>query len=408
MHLRRTAVVAACVLLGTTTVALAKKPKVAVLGLEVVDDAGMDATIAKFATGLTDALRKRAQVGAGPFRLAPNSNKDLLEMKLLGGCANEARSCMADIGKDLKADKVIYGKIEQRKDGYQVTIKLLDVAGQNLERSTTELIALDDTSPARINEWARRLYNRLTGVPDQGTLTVIANVQTGTVYVNDEVKGGLVDGRANIQGLPEGIIELRVESEGYAPYSSEVTVKGGGTTEVETNLASLDAVGGKKPGSGKPGGTSRMLFWTSAVVTGAGAAGFAVTGIEIKGKLENEKKDAIVAYQDATSDQLSLGDACGDASAKQDGLSGMDRALIDAVVSACDKGKSRQNLNWALAGVTIVGAAAAGFFYYKGYIQPKSATNRETASRKTRRAPAVVVTPAVSPSYVGAGVHIEF
>ena len=90
MDLRKIAIFTAIAFIGTTGVALAK-PQVAILGLEVVDEGGLDAKIVKLATSLTAALRKRASLGAGPYKLAPNGNKDLLEMKLLGGCDDEGR-----------------------------------------------------------------------------------------------------------------------------------------------------------------------------------------------------------------------------------------------------------------------------------------------------------------------------
>ena len=236
MDLRKIAIFTAVALIGTTSVALAKKPKVAILGLEVVEAGGIDAKIAKLATNLTTALRKRASLGAGPYKLAPNSNKDLLEMKLLGGCDSEARECMAKIGRDLGADVVMYGKLQKRKKGYQISLSLLDARKKQMIRTKSEMIGLDDTSPARVNEWARRLYNQLTGVPEQGKILITANVPDGKVYINNEIKGALTDGTREITGVAEGTMEVRVEADGYATYATTVTVKGGKTAEVKANL----------------------------------------------------------------------------------------------------------------------------------------------------------------------------
>ena len=399
MNLRRIALIAAVALLGTTGTALAQKPTVAVLGLEVVDDAGMDAKIAKLATSLTNALRKRAAVaGAGPYRLAPNSNKDLLEMKLLGGCDNEARDCMAAIGDNLKARFLIYGKIEQRKNGYQVTLKLLNVKEKNLERSTSELIGLDDTSAARVNEWGRRLYGRLTGDSNQGTITIESNVDNATVYINGEIKGSVVNGAAKISGLSEGTLELRVEADGYAPFSTEVSVAGGGTVPVKANLLAAGAV--KDKGPSKPGGTMRILFWSTAAVAATGAVVATVSGLQVSGA-EQDKLDAINAYQENNA-PLDVNDACSAARSQPEG-----NPDLAAIVSACDSGESSALMANAMWGVTLVSAAAAGFFYYKGYMSPGKSSS-ESASLRGKKRPAVVVTPTVLPTYVGAGVQIEF
>lgn len=397
MDLRKITIITAAILIGTTSVAMAK-PKVAVLGLEVVEEGGIDAKIAGLATKLTDALRKRASVGAGPYSLAPNSKKDLLEMKLLGGCDNEARECMSTIGRDLGADVLIYGKLQKRKDGFQVSLKLLDVRKKQMIRTKSELIGLDDTKPARINEWARRLYNKLTGVPEQGTLAVKANVPTGQVYINGEIKGSLVDGAKNIAGLAEGTMEVRIESEGYETYSKEVTVKGGKTVKIDATLAKEGTVVPPPPPS--PGRTSRILFWSTTAVAATGAVVATVSGLSVS-DYEQDKLDAVERFQTSVGTQLEVTNVC-DEQIVRDATDG---DLWD-IKDACETGRSRATLAtvaWAVAGVS---AAAAGFFFYKGYLQKGKESN--VARKKGKRAPTVIVTPTVLPSYVGAGVSIEF
>jgi hypothetical protein len=393
------ALLAVAVLLGSTASAQAK-PKVAVLGLEVSDDGGsIDAQIAQFATELTTALRQRAKDKDSPFQLAPNSNKDLLEMKLLSGCANEARGCMADIGKELKADRLIYGKIERRKDGYHVTLKLLNVSSKKMERNTSDTISINDST--NVDTWSRRLYNRLGGLPDQGTLMVKANVDRGTVYVNGESKGELSDGSTQILGLPEGKHEVRVESEGNSTFTTSVTIRAGQTADLTVNLAPIDTVGARKADKGpsRPGGTARILFWTTAVTTAGGAAGFTLFGLQMRDQ-ENAKSDAILAYQQASGMQLSEANACTDAEGK---------AGAEAVVDACDKGKSAALVANVSLGVGIASALAAGYFYYKGYVVPGKSKDVETAGRDRKTSkPVVEVSPVVSPGYAGAGVKIEF
>lgn len=390
MDLRKIAIFTIVALCGTTGVALAeKKPKVAILGLEVVAAGGMDAKIVKLATNLTVALRKRASRGAGPYKLEAQGNKDLLEMKLLGGCdAKETLDCMAGIGNSFNVDVMIYGKLQQRKKGYQVSVNLLDVKKKRMIRTKSELIGLDDTSPARINEWARRLYNRLTGVPEQGKIVVKANVQTGQVFINGEIKGALADGRREITGVAEGTMEVRIESDGHVPFSTEVTVKGGKTAEITANLAKQGSVVPPKPK--KPGSTARVLFWSTAVVAASGAVVATVTGLQVAPAVQ-EKEDAIAAYRMANDDPdaFSGNDACTDARSMN----------VTAIVDACAKGENNALIANVMGGVALVSAAAAGFFYYKGYIQPKSAKSGDTT---------VVFTPTVLPSYVGAGVKIEF
>ncbi len=401
MDLRKTirlALLSTTFLISTATIAQAK-PSVAVLGLEVVDDGGgLDAKTAKLATDLTNSLRKRASVGAGPFRLAPNSKKDLLEMKLLNSCANEARSCMAAIGKELKADRLIYGKIERRKNGYQVTLKLLDVTTKKMERSTTELIQLDDTDKAAVNKWSRRLYNRLTGVPDQGSLKVKTNAQAGTVFINGDVKGTLAGGTVQISGLPEGNHEIRIEAEGYEPFSGEVTISGGSAEEIDVTLTPKGSIGPEKPKKPKkPGSLERKLFWTTAVLTAAGATAFTITGLNVR-SLEDDKLVEIERVNPTLSTPLDDVDACEDAEARN----------IASVLDICKKGQSRATITNVLIGTTVLTAAAAGYFYYKGYVKAGKSKSTESASKQSSDETVVKITPAVSPNYVGAGIQIEF
>src|SRR5687768_13650413 len=91
-------------LVGMSTPAFAK-PKIAVLGLEVVDQSGTPtATDTQAAKELSEGLRARANLGAGPYQLAPGADKELIDQKLLNNCDNEAPACMAAIGNQLGAE----------------------------------------------------------------------------------------------------------------------------------------------------------------------------------------------------------------------------------------------------------------------------------------------------------------
>lgn len=407
MNVLKTATLAlsiAAVLVGSTASAQADKPKVAVLGLEVIDDGGgIDAKIAQLATDLTDALRRRAKAAAGPFRLAPNSNKDLLEMKLLSNCSNEARGCMAEIGRELNAERLIYGKVERRRQGFQVTLKLLNVNKKKMERSTTDVIGFDGTGEAAINKWSMQLYNRLTGQPGEGALLVRANVDTGVVYLNGEVKGSLAGGTVQIRGLPEGQHELRVESEGRAPYSMDVTIKGGETAELDVELASAAVVSSDTVE--RPGGTSRVMFWTTAVMTAAGATAFTITGLQVQGLKEDAEQEISAA------DDVDWGDVaqvtCGDVYNDNIETSGEGADQLKTVRDLCDQGESRALLTNVLIGATAASALAAGYFYYKGYIAAGNSGGVERASKRSNQA-TVQITPTILPTYVGAGIQIDF
>jgi len=409
--------------------AAAGKPTVAILGLEVIDDgSGIDAKTTQFAKELTEELRKRPKAGTGPYSLAPGSEKDLLELKLLSGCENEGKDCMAAIGNDLAADRLLFGKIEKRGNGYQVSLKLLNIGTKAFEKSVSDIVPFTEATGANLASWGKRLYAKLTGVTDQGTLVIKANVDRGTVYVDNQVKGNLSGGQARIAGLPEGKYKVAIEAEGHLRYEANVDVGAGGETvhnaELEKNAIrggdgkgagpgdESNVISGSVSSEGRPGGTYRALFWTSLVVTAVSATGLTVYGLQVRGADRRDKEDAISDWQNGTGMMLALDDACGDADGRLGG-NAPDQAGLQTIVDRCDKGQKDAVLTNVFIGTTAVAAVATVYFYYKGYVaskQSREATN-STARRKGKRkpaGPAVTFYPGVSPSVVTAGMRITF
>src|SRR6187431_1308886 len=88
------------------------KPKVAILGLEVVvSGAKANPKDLQIAASLTDSLRQLPRSGAGKLELAPNSDRELIDEKLAGSCLTENLYCMAPIGLGLGADYLVYGNL---------------------------------------------------------------------------------------------------------------------------------------------------------------------------------------------------------------------------------------------------------------------------------------------------------
>jgi hypothetical protein len=425
----RAALLAVLAMLVARGDALAQnKPSVAVLGLEVIDDGtGIDPQTTDLAKLLTQALRDRTRLQNSPYRLAPNSDKELLELKLLSGCANEARNCMAQIGRDLGADWLIYGKIEKRDTGYQVTLKLLKVETTAMERVTTEVIPFADNNQQAITDkWSRSLFNRLTNIPDQGNLAIQANVDQGKVFVDGQLATTLRRGRARIDGLAEGKHTVAIEADGHGRYESTVEVGAGKTAELTAQLQSTavpgdgdgDGDGGDE--AGRPGGTSRALFWVSAGITVAGAAGFTVYGLQVLSEQDKagEARGELLALESSNpagwEAEVNRGNVCDDlpdpngfltdTSAADPGLRNLE--------TACDNGKVASTRTFIFGPVAAVGAIASAFFYYRGYMSSDSGSGTERAAGKRKHGrgdrATVQLTPTITPDYVGGGVTIEF
>lgn len=392
------------------------KPKIAVLGLEVIDNGNVDKETTLAAQRLTNELRARASRPAAKYSLAPNSAKDLLELKLLSDCSDEGRTCMADIGTDLGADRLLYGKLERRKKGYQVSLKLLNTNTRQMERTTSELIPTDDLHTAKINKWARSLFNRLIGVPELGTLTIDANIARATIYVDGEVATTLRDGSAKVLGLSEGTHTLSIEADGYQRYEAEVAISAGATEELSVSLRREQVPTEEPPGGeGDDGGIWKVGFVGGVLVTGGMAAGWTYYGLQAWGDLDQAKVDAWSALKDGNLEAYStisegasggvVQDSCGKA-ARYEGESD---ATLRAFIQACEDGEEAASRATLFIAGTAVAALATAYMGYQGWVvHGDSNKEKRRAARKKKKGHRVIVTPQLSGDSIGAGLSLEF
>src|SRR5215471_18748122 len=97
----------------------------AVLGLEALE--GVPDSVA---AEITDALRQRI-AGTKGHQLV--QGKDLVEVKLVFSCSDEAPACMAQAGKSMGASKLLYGNVKRSGSDYVITLKLLDTNRGTIE-----------------------------------------------------------------------------------------------------------------------------------------------------------------------------------------------------------------------------------------------------------------------------------
>src|SRR3954469_11140834 len=185
----------ALVLLALGAGTAAAKPKVAVLGVEVTGT--IDQTSTGVAHDLTEGMRARARQGSGPYQLAPNSDRELIDEKVLKNCDSEGPLCMSDIGKDIGADILIYGKLEKTPDGYKLTVNVLDVRKKTKEKQSDVSVPSTAKGDA-VRTIAKKAYGDLVGAGQTaatGTVAISANVDGGTVFVDDDQNTQVVDGK---------------------------------------------------------------------------------------------------------------------------------------------------------------------------------------------------------------------
>ena len=225
-------------------VALAK-PQIAILGLEVIDKSGSPTPAdAQVAEELTQQLRARAKT-SGPYSLAPNAEKELIDQKLIKQCDDEKPTCMQSMGRDLAADFLLYGHIEKQNNAYQVTMFLFDVARKTREKTYPETIPLSEASGPALAGWARKIYGKLTGQSDACVIVVKTNgVDAGTILVNGAPKGSITNGVGQVNGLSEGRYKIAVEAKDYHRWEkSDVTCSAGQTTTVPADMERIESGG---------------------------------------------------------------------------------------------------------------------------------------------------------------------
>src|SRR3970282_634959 len=110
--------------------------------------------------------------------------------------------------------------------------------------------------------------------------------------------------------------------------------------------------------------------------------------------LKDDQLQAVEALANRPSNpiQLDEANACSDAESRpvDDG--------VQTVLAACSAGRSRAMLTNIFLGATVISAAAAGYFYYRGYIAPKASMNRERSSARSKRrksGPTVTFVPTI-------------
>ena len=380
------------------------KPTVAVLGLEIKDDgSGIDERTANVARILTDQLRSRAGSG-GPYKIAPGSEKELVDALLFANCTSSSDlGCMVRIGNDMATDYLIYGNLKKDGKNYQVTLTLLDVNSKKIVRTMTEPIEGGKVGQVALASTAKTLYARIAGQSSKGSLVITANVDSGNIYIDNQVKGQLVKKQGRVAGLEAGRYRLGVESEGYKRLDKVITITGGQDTEEDIKLEKgegvkvepppPDCVGPSCPDNppkpaGRSGGTWRKVFWGSVVLVGAAGGTWLYTGYQYKWGIDSEPfMGRAVSESDCGNDLAGYGDQ-----------------------SDLDKRCSYRKISLVAAGVAVGGAIVAGVSYYLGYHRTRGEKRPPGVVRRGKRSKnnTFVVTPVVRPDGGGATFRIDW
>jgi hypothetical protein len=227
------------VLLGAGNAAAASDAvTVAVLGLEPND------VPESLAAQLTDALRQRVAAMAG-VRMIPG--KDLIEVKIVFGCDAELPTCMAQAGKTIGAEKLIYGSLKKgaNKGSVTVALKVLDVKGAMVEKFVNDTVQKRELASSNVaasaGKWLAQLLEE-----QKPTLAVSSDPSGATIAIDGQSFGKTP---ASLRELSPGTHTVALSLPGRKTVVRTVELRAGKESEVTASLEPEVAV---RPKSKEP------------------------------------------------------------------------------------------------------------------------------------------------------------
>jgi hypothetical protein len=379
----------------------------AVLGLEASE--GVPDAVA---IGITDALRQRMSTMSG-YRLV--QGRDLVEVKLVFSCPDEAPACMAQAAKSLGASRLIFGSVKKAgPDSYNITLKLFDADKEVVESWTADQLARAQSSGSALVAPVQKWTATLTGQSLPGTLRVQGGVVGASVAVDGVGAGVMGTGGLTIPNVAAGKHEIAVTKPGYAPAKKSVTLGSGDSRDVAIEMvAEAPApVPAETPKAEAPVAETAAAAETTepirvvTVYTGSqvaawlslagGAAGIAV-GIRYS-VLVADANNRLDPFRRFTCTKTSTGavSATGlcDRSGKQaDAVDDATAAWMKQTKANGDRYQTYQWIGYAAGGVLL---ATSAVFFYRGYLSHSSGATADARGSSFQFA------PVFSPDGVGA------
>jgi len=360
-------------LLGKSTLAAeeASTPTV-VLGLEALEGAPDSA-----ASAITDALRQRVAATRG-YQLL--QGKDLVEVKLVFACPDEAPGCMSQAGKTLGASKLIFGNVKLSGNDYLVTLKLLDVDRGAVESFTADALPKSRAEPSALRSMAPGWLAKLSG-KGGGALRIRSNLAGAAVSLDGTRVGTTGADPVVVSDVAPGRHEVAVEKSGYTKTKQEFTLAAGQSLPLTLTLSPV-SVEIHRPGASNDGGDelpdheghtlTRTGFWIAVVGTLASASLALKFGLDVR-----DINNQLDAYRRFPCKPPNTGYCDGN------GQPGVSMTLTPEQsarsASLTSDGNRDQLLQWVFVGFTGAFAVASGVLLYKGYLSPEgssSASNR--------------------------------
>lgn len=431
--MKRTQLITLLLVLFTGMGFASAKPKVAVLGLEVLDKTNAKASI-DAARQLTEGLRLAAKT-SGPFEVADNSQREFLDEKIINQCESEQRDCLLKIAGNFGASSLVYGKLQltENKKSFQVTVFLLSSDKGAAKPAITSVPVT--ASPQDLQTAGKKIYNELVGVVSVGSIAIKAKTSKGVVYINGEVRGQLVDGELKATQLADGDYKVRIVADGFKKWEETIKVKAGQVSVVEPDLqaeakAPVDEPEdkGSRPVSSGTKGTGDQFKLeerentvshsgggrTSWRIAAIGGAVVAAGSMGVWAWQRNERNSASSALSGRAKASGTVIAGYDGAPLPWEGCDSKEHVRFvgsetDATASGLWEDACGNSRNMWIAGtVAGVAGAFAAFALYKGYISSDESAAPQSASVKRARKPRFAVTPVMSPDGAGATIRLDF
>ena len=223
----------------------------AVLGFEPLE--GVPDTLA---ADITDAVRQRV-AATKEYQLL--QGKDLVEVKLIFACSDEAPACLSQAGKSLGASKLIFGNVKKTGGDFMVTLKLLDVSRAVVESFTTDTVPGGRANATALRQLAPIWLAKLSG-RGNGTIAVRANFVGAAVSLDGTRVGITGTAPVVISDVSPGKHEVSVEKSGYTTTKQEFTLAAGQSLPLTLDLEPGLGRGPEAPGSPR-GRSTRRRNW---------------------------------------------------------------------------------------------------------------------------------------------------
>lgn len=341
---------------------------IAVLGIEALD--AQDNAIAN---DITEALRQR--VTSGKLGSAQLQGKDLVELKLIFSCGDEAPACLAQAGKSLGASELLFGNIKRSGGELTLNLKLLDASRGVVEGSTAESLPKRKLDAAALRPLAAQWLAKLngggkgSGVPG-ATLVIRSNVAGATITLDGAEAGVTTKKGLTLADIAPGKHEITAEKPGYGRISQQFSV--GASQSLPLTLALQPD--GTEPAEGDHEAATRPPPMRDEPASEDSLRGWMGTGFWVALGV------TAVSLGLATKYGLDVRSANKDLDPYRNVMRDLTEPEKQTVTAQLDKGNRAETRQWIFVGVGSAFAVASGFlFFYKGYLDKEAGSGTRTS-----------------------------